>query len=44
VSLERFAADMRGAEAFCLSRDPVARRIGSVKALPWQEGLKELGL
>jgi len=43
-SLVRLAADIPGAEAFCLSRDPVARRIGSVIALPWQEGLKELGL
>jgi len=43
-SLVRFAADIPGAEAFCLSRDPVARRIGSVIALPWQDGLKELGL
>jgi predicted AAA+ superfamily ATPase len=42
--LERFALDIPGAEAYCLSRDPVARRIGSVLALPWQEGLMELGL
>ncbi len=43
-SLERFAADIPGSRAFCLSRDPVKRRIGSVTALPWQEGLREIGL
>ena len=43
-AVERFAADIPGAEAYCLSRDPVSRRIGSVIALPWQEGLKEIGL
>jgi predicted AAA+ superfamily ATPase len=43
-AVERFAADIPGAEAYCLSRDPVSRRIGSVIALPWQEGLKAIGL
>jgi predicted AAA+ superfamily ATPase len=42
--LERFAADVPGAEAWCLSRDRVARKIGSVNALPWLQGLAELGL
>jgi len=42
--LERLAAGMPGAQAFCLSRDPVSRRIGSVLVLPWQQGLAELGL
>ena len=42
--LERLAADFPDSEAICLSRDPVAKKIGSVRALPWQEGLKELGL
>lgn len=42
--VERFAHDLVGAEAFCLSRDPVARKIGSVMMLPWQEGLQRLGL
>ena len=36
--------DFGKAEAFCLSRDPIAKKIGSVHALPWEEGLKELGL
>jgi predicted AAA+ superfamily ATPase len=43
-SLERFAAAMSGTEAFCLSRDRIPRKIGSVRALPWQQGLCELGL
>ena len=43
-SLERFAADIPRSEAFILSTDPMAKRIGKVKALPWQQGLGELGL
>jgi len=43
-SLERFAADMPKSEAFILSTDPMAKRIGKVKAFPWQQGLKEIGL
>jgi predicted AAA+ superfamily ATPase len=43
-TLERFAADMPSSEAFLLSRDPVAKRIGRVQALPWQRGLVALGL
>jgi predicted AAA+ superfamily ATPase len=43
-SLERFAADMPRSEAFILSTDPMAKRIGQVQAFPWQQGLAELGL
>jgi hypothetical protein len=43
-SLERFAADMPKSEAFILSTDPMAKRVDKVKAFPWQQGLKELGL
>lgn len=42
--LERFLPDFVGAEAFCLSRDTMRRRIGHVLAVPWQEGLREIGL
>lgn len=42
--LERFLPDIPGAEAFCLSRDKVRKRIGQVLALPWQDGMAELGL
>jgi predicted AAA+ superfamily ATPase len=43
-SLERFAADIPKSEAFILSTDPKAKRIGKVQSFPWQQGLKELGL
>ncbi len=42
--LDRLARDIRRSEAFCLSRDPHRKRIGSVSCLPWRVGLKELGL
>lgn len=43
-TVERFHKDFGRSEAFCLSRDPVAKKIGSVSALPWARGLQELGL
>jgi predicted AAA+ superfamily ATPase len=43
-SLDKFAADMPKSEAFILSTDPMAKRIGNIKAFPWQQGLKEIGL
>lgn len=43
-SLERFVSDIPKSEAFILSTDPKSKRIGKVKAFPWQQGLKELGL
>lgn len=42
-NVSRFLKDMT-AEGFCLSRDPVAKKIGDVHALEWREGLKALGL
>jgi uncharacterized protein len=42
--LERFLPDFPGALPLCLSRDPLRRRVGDVLALPWQEGLAEMGL
>lgn len=42
--LQRFLPDFPGATALCLSRDPMRRRINGVLALPWQEGLAELGI
>lgn len=42
--LSRFLPDFPGAEAFCLSRDKAAKRIGDVLAVPWQDGLEKLGL
>jgi uncharacterized protein len=43
-SLERFVADMPLSEAFILSTDPMAKRIGQIQVFPWQQGLAELGL
>ena len=43
-ALERFLPDFPKAEAFCFSRDPRGKKIGRVSALPWNEGLKEIGL
>lgn len=31
-------------EAFCLSRDPIAKVIEGVRLLPWRAGLKEMGI
>ena len=42
--LERFLQAMPGAEGFCLSRDPVPKAIGNVRVLPWDDGLRALGL
>ncbi len=42
--VQAFLKDFRSAEAFCLSRDPIKRKIGSVRVLPWEAGLIELGL
>lgn len=43
-SLQRLALDMPKNEAFCLSRDEHPKRFGNVSAIPWQQGLAELGL
>lgn len=42
--LRRFLPDFPGATALCLSRDPLRRQIGDVLAVPWHEGLAELGM
>lgn len=42
--LSRFLPDFLNAEAFCFSMDQVRKKIGGVLAVPWQLGLKELGL
>ena len=31
-------------QGFCFSRDPKPKKIGNVQALPWEMGLKEIGL
>ena len=30
-------------EAFCLSREPLAREVDGIRVLPWRKGLEELG-
>ncbi len=42
--LSRFLPDFPGADAYCFSRDRARKRIGDVLAVPWDEGLAELGL
>jgi predicted AAA+ superfamily ATPase len=42
--IERFVNDMPNTEGYCLSRDPIPKRIGSVSVLPWLEGLQAIGL
>jgi uncharacterized protein len=42
IHLNRFARNMPQNEAYCLSRDPIKKRIGLTLCIPWQEGLKEL--
>ena len=34
----------KNAKAFCFSRDPRPKKIGSVTALPWEKGLEDVGL
>lgn len=43
-SLEKFQKSFQGAISYCLSQDPLARQIGSVEMVPWQQGLREMGL
>lgn len=44
TSLNRFAVDMPESQAVCLSQDPHPQRIGKVTALPWAQGLREIGV
>jgi hypothetical protein len=43
-SLVHLGKDVAHSEAFCLSRDPHAKKIGAVACLPWQHGLSEIGV
>lgn len=43
-TLNRFVSDLSPCEAFCLSRDPYEKKIDSVRCLPWEKGIMELGL
>lgn len=43
-SLQSLGKDIARSEAFCLSLDPIAKKIGGIWCLPWQRGLEEIGL
>lgn len=44
-TLKAFKKELgKKAEAYCLSRDPLARTIDDIHLLHWQEGLAEMGL
>jgi predicted AAA+ superfamily ATPase len=42
--LEGLGRNVSNSEMFCFSRDPHPKRIGGVTCLPWQKGLREIGL
>ena len=44
LALNRSYPDLVPAEAFCLSRDPHEKKIGSVWCLPWRAGIARLGI
>ena len=41
-SLASMGHSLERCEMFCLSRDPRPQRMGSIQALPWQQGLSEI--
>lgn len=43
-AVEHFLPAFPKAEGFCLSRDPIPKKIGQVSVLPWEQGIRELGL
>ena len=42
--LKKFKEDFPDAETFCLSQDPIKKIVNGVLALPWREGIIELGI
>ena len=43
-ALEKVGKEYPDAELFCLSLDKHERRFGRIRALPWDKGLKAIGL
>ena len=43
-NINRFSDDFSSSEAFCISRDPHKKKIGSVKCFPWKQALIKIGL
>ena len=41
-SFSRLSSDFDGCESYCLSQDPIAQKIGHIKARFWQTGLYEI--
>ena len=42
-ALKSLGQDLPASEAYCLSLDPVAKKIAGINVLPWRQGLTELG-
>jgi len=42
--LKKISKQFKHAESFCLSTDPIPKVLDGVSALPWQTGLREIGL
>ena len=42
--LNFLGSNIENSEMFCLSRDPIPKKIGKVSCLPWNKGLVEIGL
>ncbi|MCC6273747.1 MAG: ATP-binding protein [Deltaproteobacteria bacterium] len=43
-NLRHFLPDFPKGEAYCLSRDPFPKKFENIWALPWEQGIQELGL
>jgi len=43
-ALRRFLADLPNTEGLCLSLDPIEKKIGEVRLVPWLQGLEDIGL
>lgn len=41
-TVSAFISDIKGARGFCLSRDPIVKKIGQIECLPWKDGLKTI--
>jgi predicted AAA+ superfamily ATPase len=44
TTLEKLSADIPRCETFLFSQDPIEQKIGHIWCLPWQKGIKEIGL
>ena len=44
TTLEKLSGDIPKCDTYLLSQDPIEQKIGHIWCLPWQKGLKEIGL